>query len=194
MTSPEILLLNKKLRLPPNRLHLEGQKFCRLTVLEFVGVQKEQSLWKCRCDCGQITTTTGNSLTGGNTRSCGCLQKDRVRERCGKPTEDVLVKRVGMHYKHHARVIGLPWELSLQQVQELIHQSCYYCGSAPGNTMQLYRHGPTPYQGIDRLDNSKGYVPGNVVPCCIRCNKMKKVLTAEEFLDHVWRIAERHRR
>lgn len=176
-----------------NRLDLVGQRFHRLTVAQFVGVSRHhESLWECQCDCGSVTTVSGNSLTGGNTRSCGCLQKDRVRERCGKPTTEVLVKRVMLHYTCHARTKGHPFELSNEQVQQLIFADCFYCGSSPGNIMQLSRHGPTPYQGIDRLDNSKGYVLGNVVPCCIRCNKMKKVLGAEEFLDHVRRIAERH--
>lgn len=36
--------------------------------------------WKCRCDCGNETIVTGNSLLSGNTQSCGCLRRDSIGE------------------------------------------------------------------------------------------------------------------
>lgn len=51
-----------------------GNKYGKLTVLEFVGTNKDhQSLWKCQCDCGNFKITTGHALRSGNTQSCGCL-------------------------------------------------------------------------------------------------------------------------
>ena len=35
-------------------------------------------MWKCRCDCGKVTTVRARSLWSGNTRSCGCLQKEKA--------------------------------------------------------------------------------------------------------------------
>ena len=37
---------------------------------------------------------------------------------------------------------------------------------------------------IDRLDSKVGYAPGNCVPACWRCNKMKGTLGAKTFLEH----------
>lgn len=37
------------------------------------------------------------------------------------------------------------------------------------------------YQGIDRVDSDKGYVTGNVLPCCRICNCAKGTLTKTEF-------------
>ena len=55
--------------------HLEGQQFGQLTVLEYAGKNKySQSIWKCKCSCGNITYITGNCLISGNTHSCGCLR------------------------------------------------------------------------------------------------------------------------
>lgn len=49
-----------------------GQKFGRLTVLERAGRDKQrQALWKCQCDCGNITTVRGSNLRNGHTQSCG---------------------------------------------------------------------------------------------------------------------------
>lgn len=64
---------------------LTGQKFGRLTVLERApnyitpkGIQR--SNWKCQCDCGKIVTVIGTHLRNGNTKSCGCLQKEKAKQ------------------------------------------------------------------------------------------------------------------
>lgn len=54
-----------------------GKTFGKLTV---VGKQEKRSnggktLWKCKCECGNITYVTTDCLSNGNTRSCGkCLK------------------------------------------------------------------------------------------------------------------------
>jgi hypothetical protein len=47
----------------------------------------------------------------------------------------------------------------------------------------------TNMNGIDRVDNNKGYIKENVVPCCTTCNLWKKAEKAENFLSHVHKIA-----
>jgi hypothetical protein len=37
------------------------------------------------------------------------------------------------------------------------------------------------YNGIDRVDNSKGYTPENTVPCCKICNKIKGTGDVQTF-------------
>jgi len=44
------------------------------------------------------------------------------------------------------------------------------------------------YNGIDRVDNSRGYESGNVVSCCGVCNMLKHVLSKEEFLARIEKI------
>ncbi len=61
---------------------LVGDKFGRLTVMEKIGANARGSmLWKCRCDCGNEVITETRCLRSGNTKSCGCLKSDSVRER-----------------------------------------------------------------------------------------------------------------
>ena len=60
---------------------LTGKVFGRLTVLSFAGMSKwHTSMWLCRCECGSEKSILANALKTGNTRSCGCLQPDVVRE------------------------------------------------------------------------------------------------------------------
>lgn len=64
-----------------NRADLIGEKFGRLEVLERAGKDKHQNLlWLCRCECGNTTTVSSNSLQQGRIKSCGCLRKERARE------------------------------------------------------------------------------------------------------------------
>lgn len=56
---------------------LTGQKFGRLTVLEFSHKDKAQYLWSCKCECGSIITAKSGNLKNGTTKSCGCLSKPK---------------------------------------------------------------------------------------------------------------------
>lgn len=58
---------------------LTGQKFGKLLVLERCGSDKNgNAMWKCRCDCGNITVKAGMYLRNGDTKSCGCLHHEEV--------------------------------------------------------------------------------------------------------------------
>ena len=59
------------------RIDLTNQLFGRLTALRDVGQTKSGNvLWRCRCQCGNITTVAFSKLTSGHTKSCGCLQRE----------------------------------------------------------------------------------------------------------------------
>lgn len=69
-------------------IDLTGQVFGRLTVLEriedYVAPSGSHHVnWRCLCSCpaGTIVNVTTPCLRGGNTRSCGCLRADMIRER-----------------------------------------------------------------------------------------------------------------
>src|SRR5215471_16868621 len=60
---------------------ITGQQFGRLTALKSMRRANQGNfIWLCRCNCGREKEIVGSSLVYGNTRSCGCLQKERVRQ------------------------------------------------------------------------------------------------------------------
>jgi len=62
-----------------SRYDLRGKSFHRLTVIEYVGKYKnKQNLWRCKCTCGGEAVASSHSLICGNTKSCGCLQKEKA--------------------------------------------------------------------------------------------------------------------
>ena len=62
-------------------VNLIGQKFGRLTVVEFCGVSNHKARWKCVCDCGLTVIAPANNLRSGNTKSCGCLRREMTAKR-----------------------------------------------------------------------------------------------------------------
>lgn len=59
---------------------ITGQRFGRLTVLGYAGCHQRRRLWLCKCDCGQSKLAENGNLRSGGTKSCGCLQRQRVAE------------------------------------------------------------------------------------------------------------------
>lgn len=50
---------------------ITNQKFGKLTVLKYLG----NSMWECKCDCGNITKANSYNIRSGHTNSCGCIHK-----------------------------------------------------------------------------------------------------------------------
>lgn len=61
------------------KLNLVGQRFGKLTVLNFEGSHRGHPVWSCGCDCGKIVKTVrGTALITENTKSCGCLRLESI--------------------------------------------------------------------------------------------------------------------
>ena len=91
--------------------------------------------------------------------------------------------------KLHAKERNIEWALATEQVQLLTKQNCFYCGCPPAQSKKHpHYNGEYVYNGLDRVDNNKGYMPGNIVPCCNVCNRMKGTMESSDFIDHVERI------
>lgn len=66
-------------------IDISGQRFGRLTVISHSGTDSHRTaLWRCICDCGTEVIVPGTSLRSGNTKSCGCFNRDQVKERFTK--------------------------------------------------------------------------------------------------------------
>ena len=60
-----------------NSIDLTDQVFGRLTAIEKVGVTaNRKTIWRCECECGNITEATVDNLRNGTTKSCGCWRED----------------------------------------------------------------------------------------------------------------------
>lgn len=102
--------------------------------------------------------------------------------------------RVYAHMRNDAKRRGYTFDISLQWFIKAIHEPCHYCGSVDQNkktfmggklidgtrkpTIKDFR-----YNGLDRKDNNLGYSEHNCLPCCIICNKAKRTMKYDDFME-----------
>ena len=79
-------------------------------------------------------------------------------------------------YKHGATRRGYVWSITPEQFHSFWNAPRHYCGDEIQGV------------GIDRVDNTKGYVVDNCVPCCETCNEMKLDNGLEQWLSHMKKI------
>src|SRR5688572_16122464 len=59
-------------------IDLAGQRFSRLKVISLNHMDsKWGAVWNCLCDCGKEIFVRVGHLRSGDTKSCGCLQRER---------------------------------------------------------------------------------------------------------------------
>ena len=168
---------------PSKVLNLAGFKFGRLTVLSRAeDTRNGTPRWNCRCDCGNFTSRDRRALVAPSTvePSCGCAHAVRVIH----PPEERLHFYRYQTYLVGAKKRGYEWGLSFEQFIDITTKPCTYCGAPPETRPRsnglMSEQGSS---GIDRVDNSIGYVIGNVTPCCSWCNYTKHSRTVMEFID-----------
>lgn len=142
----------RKLPSPP-----EGAKFGDWT---FLAPGPTSRVWVCRCVCGAQKLVQASHLKAGRSRSCGCEMPGPVKHgqavggseskeyrawknmkaRCGSPKNDHYVR-----YGGRGITVDAVWLKSFEAFFE-------HVGKAPS-----LKH------SLERLDNDKGYEPGNVV-------------------------------
>lgn len=170
--------------IPKRVKDLTGQVFGRLTVVSFAGVRSGFSLWNVVCTCGKTKVVRGPSLSSKNTTSCGCYKKEKI-------TGDGFSSARSAYrgYKLRAKKRNFTFALTFDEFYQLSQQNCSYCGIEP---RQVYKQPSCTntliYNGIDRVDNLRGYEPGNCVPCCGTCNKAKLDTSVTEFKEWINRV------
>jgi hypothetical protein len=165
---------------------LIGMKFGRLTVVDgYHDAIKFKMVWICKCECGseKIIKALGADLKSGKTKSCSCLRIGRLEE------GEASFNRIYDIYRRRTLKKGLSFSISKEHFKELTLKECFYCGIEPKQISRRATRGwgDYIYNGIDRIDSSKGYEDGNVVTCCGQCNVAKNNYSKEEFIEWIHR-------
>jgi hypothetical protein len=152
---------------------------------------------KVQCNCGRTKEVQLNNVTGGHSVCCGfspCKLPFNKNKRSKQTSYNLLYSS----YKRGAIGRNLDFDLTIEEFKSFTIKNCYYCNSEPSNIYQVknsktgeIRAGiPILYNGIDRLDNNKGYIKDNCIPCCGVCNRMKHAHDYNFFINHIVKIYE----
>ena len=138
-----------------------GRKYNLLTPIKFFGTdERNNKLYWCKCDCGNEKIVKTTDLVRGVVKSCGCLAKQALIERCvthGKTKHPLYSKWHTMksrcnnsnnasYERYGGRGIKVcdEWENSFQAFYEWSMANGYKKGLS-----------------IDRIDNDGNYEPAN---------------------------------
>ena len=159
-----------------------------------------QSRVKCRCYCGKIGEFDKSEVVTKRTKSCGCLQRftakfgnTSIGNRTRLPAGESSFNSLLLTYKRSAVKRGYAFTLSREEFRRITKMPCHYCGVPPyhktcyGRTRTHY-NGYYIYNGIDRVNNTLGYEPNNVVACCKICQYAKRDMTVGEFISWAKRL------
>lgn len=175
-----------------------GMRFNLLTTVEDIGTiinvnrpgtnkpHSRKRVWGCVCDCGTKIGCDESALVRGFVKNCGCQRG--VLRTTGPWTAGL--NEVLSGYKRNAKKRNLDWLLSNEEFFHLVNASCFYCGGSPNNHISTTsKKSSATYNGIDRIDNKKGYIDGNVVSCCKLCNLAKRDMDVNDFLKWARAVA-----
>lgn len=144
-------------------IDMVGLTFGRLTVVERVA-GGAQARWRCACSCGGSAETNGSNLRRGISRSCGCLQRELIAQRNTRHGH-----KTGGRYTPEY----IAWSNIIARCTKPTSQAWKNYGGRGITICDRWRHdfpaffadiGPRPSaeHSIDRIDNDRGYEPGNV--------------------------------
>lgn len=178
-----------------------GQRFGRLTILFLdKSVKKGQDNYRkhyiCKCGCGNIVSVRPDSLKNGHTKSCGCYCTDQRLKAIRKAKGVAAFNALYAQYKAQAKRRNLEWAISKRYFKYLTKQNCWYCGSTPTNihtTQSKINTGNYIYTGVDRINNNKGYIKNNIVPCCKICNRGKRAMKQKDFLNWIENLVNNYK-
>lgn len=145
---------------------MTGQRFGRLVVVRRAGRINSQTHWLCRCDCGGDVVASRSHLRLGHTVACGCRQREM---------RAALHERSRTHGESFGTREFICWKSMIQRCHDESSKSYRRWGAlgirvcdewrGPGGYERFLAHvgrKPTALHTIDRIDNTRGYEPGNV--------------------------------
>lgn len=140
---------------------ITNQKFGRWTVISPNTERKSGAVyWNCVCDCGNTGVIAGFSLRLGTSESCGCYHKERVSET--KTTHGRTASPIYQVWSNMRRRCNDPNNPAYANYGGRGITVCERWNSSFENFLYDVGEPPNPKDTIDRIDNSKGYEPGNV--------------------------------
>jgi hypothetical protein len=146
----------------PAIIDMRGLTFGRLTIIERAPRAIDgRPWWKCQCSCGRSVILRGKDIRSGNTQSCGCLFRERSRERA---TKHGLLKKAPAEYRSWSHIIDRCTNPRCQDYPYYGGRGITMCDRWRESFADFYSDigpRPTPEHSIDRRDNDGNYSPEN---------------------------------
>lgn len=177
----------------PRIKDLTGKRFGRLIVIKYTGKtdKRHNTLWLCKCDCGNITEANSYRLKNGEIKSCGCLYKENLKKINGNynligkkySLLTVLEEAYVKNGKKYWKCICDCGNISYRTTTELVTQEIKSCGCLKKNKLPIKIKGTRLYRiwsGMKRRcnnisDREYKYYGGRGIKVCNEWNNSSYV-------------------
>ena len=168
---------------------LTKQKFNSLTVIHRAkGLGKNNySAWECQCDCGKIKIIRAAHLKAGRIKSCGCKNRTSSKK-FGEIT--------GSHWsiiRHNAKKRNLEFTITIEYIWDLFLKQNRKCVLS-GLNITFNKSQKKNAASLDRIDNSMGYIEGNVQWLHKDINKIKNIFNQTDFINYCRLVTDNNSR
>ena len=174
-----------------NTILKPGQKFGKWTTISFHNykeLNEKVGKWKCICDCGYEKFIRAANLVGKYTSMCKtCSNKINTQVNL-KPDKGACKTKILIQIKRQASSRNLEMLLTDSEILEITSKNCFYCKKEPFNNAKSSNGDFILFNGIDRVNNLKGYTNENTVPCCKYCNISKLDLSLNDWMQNISNI------
>jgi hypothetical protein len=177
-----------------------GERFGELTVLSIERVRDNQGIWRykalSRCDCGSPPKLIKfDTLRSGHTKSCGCGTKRYAKVRGENNVGFKGYKEIrSIFWRRFVRGAvrrNIPFEVTMEYAWNLYEaqgRRCALTGVPIGfSTNRSYIFITA---SMDRIENSKGYVEGNIQWVHKSINVMKNSHSVEDFTEWCRKVVD----
>ena len=165
------MIRNEKGQFIQNREDLTGQKFGRLTAVEFSHKNKSRkTYWLWQCDCGNIIVARTDCVKNGSTQSCGCLKKEQDEKNLNRKGSKPKCPDIGklddcVIYHRWRGMKRRCYNPNFSQYSSYGGRGITICDDWLMNFYSFYQwcieNDFSEEKDIHRIDNNKGYSPEN---------------------------------
>lgn len=145
------------------------------------------------CDCGLKKTVRLDIVLSGNTKSCGCKSPNKdyktIRISYGEEYKYWILFK---YFRKNAKLRKKEFTITVEDVKKQYfaqNKVCQYTKSPLTFPETYLRLTDETTASIDRIDSSKGYIPGNIQLVTKKVNMMKGEMSHDEFIHTCQLIA-----
>jgi hypothetical protein len=170
-----------------------------LTLIEPIPGRKGQhQQWWCRCECGTEVRRRQDYVLRTENPSCGCRAAWHIVGE-GHQTWKGVGKLSGWYFgqlRRQATSRGIEFDITIEYCWELFQRQGGKC-ALTGLPLVMNGHkqrmnGKKQTASLDRIDSTKGYVPGNIQWIYVTLNRMKNDTPQDEFVALCRLVARTH--
>lgn len=179
--------LFQKGREAQGKIDITGKRSGKLVAIkrsDKVDSNSYRSYWECLCDCGKTAIVITSKLQNNSAKSCGCLKRRHGKDNHRYNGVGEVTGSYVNNISSAAIKAGKEWNISKEYLSNLYEKQKRKCALSGIDICfgDSRRMSSKTTASLDRLDNSQGYIEGNVQWVHKDINKMRGKLPISDFL------------